>query len=371
MIGPLATDLVTTADAVAWIFGAGQGSGQNTGVLQTLISSLSIDFLRRTGRANQNGSVPTQSPFNQALTYSESYTGNGNELLQLRNFPILSVASVTVNGQAIPQSTAPNVWGWFINDSARFLGLRLSPYMAGFGYGMSWGGLSLSPGTSRGGGWPKAIDCIQVSYTAGFAARSIAGELRTIPALPPTWAAVHSYGLGATIFDGVNVQAVTAIAGGASTGAAGGSTPSWGAADGSLTPDGSYLTWANVGPPYGLVVNNLPWLADSGVAYFSNGLPLTAVQTAPSTGQYYLQGNGGYLFASGDAGKQVLISYSASGTPPDIQEAMLRWVNLIYKRRGWEGIRSLMQKDAGSTVYTAFEIDPSIEKTIMYNRRRA
>jgi hypothetical protein len=95
------------------------------------------------------------------------------------------------------------------------------------------------------------------------------------------------------------------------------------------------------------------------------------VSIAPGAGQYYALGFGSYLFNSSDAGKQVLMSYDAAGTPADIQETMLRWVNLIYKRRGWEGIRSLMQKDAGSTTYTSFEIDPSFEKTFRYYRRRA
>jgi hypothetical protein len=371
MIGPLQTDLITVQDAVAWIFGAGQNAGQNTGVLQTLISSLSVDFLRRTGRANQNGSVPSESPFNQAVAYSESYTGNGNDLLQIRNWPILSVSSVSVFGNAIPQSSAPTAWGWFVNDSGKFLALRGGPWATAIAgsWGGGWSGLR---GSSMGrAGWPKAVDCIQVAYTAGFAARPITGELQTVPVLPSAWAPAKPYGNGALIFDGTNVQMATVVAGNATSAVSGGSTPAWGATPGAVAPDGAYLAWTCQGAPYSLTVSQLPWLSDSGVAYFSNGDPLTAVQTAPSAGQYCLLGGGSYLFASGDAGKQVLISYSASGTPPDIQEAMLRWVNLIYKRRGWEGIRSLMQKDAGSTIYTSFEIDPSIEKTIMYYRRRA
>lgn len=373
MIGPTSLDLTTTAQAVEWIFGAPQNAGQNTSVLQSLISSLSLDFLRRTGRASQNGSVPSQSPFNQAVSYSESYSGNGNSMLQLRNWPILSVSEVLVFSQPVPQSSGPTQWGWFVDDSGRFLCIRLGPYMTA-GYGGSWmGGWSgLQPGTANGrGGWPKAIDCIQVTYSAGFTAQDVYGELQRIPVLPALWTAGATYGNSSVVFDGINVQVAAIIAGTSPTAKAQTTSPAWSPNKGGITPDGAYIAWTNQGVPYVLTVNQLPWLADAGITYFSTGDPLTAVQTAPAAGQYYVMGQGSYLFNSADAGSQIQISYSTAGTPADVQEAVLRWVNLIYKRRGWEGIRSLMQKDAGSTVYTAFEIDPSIEKTIRYYRRRA
>lgn len=371
MIGPTPLDLCTIDEAVNWIFGAPQNAGQNTSVLQALISSLSLDILRRTGRASQNASIPAQSPFNQAVNYSESYSGNGNCLLQLRNWPILSVSSVTVFSQPVPASSGPNSWGWFIDDSGRFLGVRFWGLMTGSGgyWGGGWAGIRGYGGGRPG--WPKAIDCIQVSYSAGFAAQPIPDELRTVPALPPSWVARGAYGNGQTIFDGKNIQTCSIIAGNAMTANAGASTPVWGADKGAVTPDGGSIAWTCQGAPYTVTVNQLPWVSDGGVRYFSSGVPLTPVLTAPPAGQYYLLGNGSYLFNSADAGSQVQISYQTAGTPLDLKEAMLRWVNLIYKRRGWEGIRSLMQKDAGSTIYTSFEIDPSVAKTIEYYKRRA
>ncbi len=372
MIGPTPLDLVGIDQTVNWIFGASKNANQDTGVLQSLISSLSLDFLRRTGRANQNGSVPLQSPFNQAVSYTESYTGNGNELLQLRNWPILSVSSVTIFGNAVPQAAGPNSYGWFIDDSGQFLGLRLGGSLAG-SFGGYWGGgwSGLRSGNMGRGGWPKSVDCIQVSYTAGFAARAISGELQTIPILPPAWVTKGTYGAGQSIFDGTNVQVASIVAGTATVAIAGAPTPAWGAKPGVVAPDGAYLAWTCAGPPYVAAVGQSPWLSDAGVVYFSGGAPLSPVTTAPAAGQYCLLGGGAYLFNSADAGSQVLISYLAAGTPADVQEAVLRWINLIYKRRGWEGIASLMQKDAGSTVYSKFEIDPSVEKTIAYYRRRA
>lgn len=367
-----ALDLITVAQANEWIFGANVTAGRNNAVLQMLISSLSLDFLRRTGRASQNSSVPSLSPFNQSVPYNENYSGHDNELIAIRNWPILSVSSVLVYGNAIPQSTGPLVYGWYIHSSGKDLGLRLGGSITGvrgFGGWAGWGG---NRGATLGrGGWPKGIDCIQVQYAAGFAAQPIVGELQTIPAQPPVWVSAATYGNGSRIFDGTNVQVAQVVAGTATVAQAGVPTPGWNGIPGAITPDGAFLAWTNIGPPFALVVNQLPWLSDSGVSYFSSGTPLAPVGTAPAVGQYYLQGNGGYLFNTADAGRQVLISYSAAGTPLDIQESMLRWVNLIYNRRGWEGIRSLMQKDAGSTVYTSFEIDPSIRKVIDSYMRRA
>lgn len=368
MYGPTSLDLITVEQAVEWIFGTQQKPNQNLGVLQTLISSLSLDFLRRTGRAAQDGSIPAESPFNQAVSYQESYTGNGNAQIQIRNWPAISGSSVTVFGQTVPQSTGPNAQGWFITSDGKFLALRGGGAQRS-GYGGNWSGLR--GGLGNGSGWPKAVDCIQFSYLAGFAAKANVNELQRIPVLPAAWAANHSYGVGSQIFDGTNVQVATAIAGNATTGVSGPGTPIWSGAVGAVTADGAYLAWINIGPPYSVTVNQQPWLADAGVLFFIGGTPLTKVNVSPSGGQYYLLGNGTYLFNSTDAGKQIQVSYSSAGTPLDIQEAMLRWVNLIYKRRGWEGISSLAQKDAGSTTYTQFEVDKSIRETIRFYTRRA
>ena len=48
---------------------------------------------------------------------------------------------------------------------------------------------------------------------------------------------------------------------------------------------------------------------DYGVVYAATGLPLTKVASGPATGQYS-EASGVYTFASGDAGKAVLLSYT-------------------------------------------------------------
>lgn len=121
--------------------------------------------------------------------------------------------------------------------------------------------------------------------------------------------------------------------------------------------------------PY-TVLTSLAWLADGGVKYFSSGDPFTPVQVAPAQGQYYLNGST-YLFNAADAGQQIQISYTAAGTPPDIELAVRRMIYLIYQRRSWEGLRSLAKPDLGQTTYSSWEIDPSVKEVIDNYTRKA
>lgn len=261
-----------------------------TAILQAAITSASLDFLRRTGYGPSNGAVPSQSPFVQAVSFSEVYNGNGSDTQFLRNRPVISVQSLTVDGVAIQASTgAPNP-GYVIGGDGK------SVRILGGGFFLGWPcGQRFTRGTQN----------VAITYSAGFAAQSVVNELQTIPATSPY-----------------------------------------------------------------TVLTSLPWLADAGVKYFSNGNPFTAVQTAPAQGQYYLNGST-YLFNAADAGQQVQISYSAAGTPPDIELAVRRMVYLIYQRRSWEGLRSLAKPDLGQTTYSAWEIDPSVQEVISNYTRAA
>lgn len=59
------------------------------------------------------------------------------------------------------------------------------------------------------------------------------------------------------------------------------------------------------------VANSTHFVADQGVTYAANGLPLIAVASSPATGQYSLNAATGiYTFATGDQGSGVLISYT-------------------------------------------------------------
>ena len=79
----------------------------------------------------------------------------------------------------------------------------------------------------------------------------------------------------------------------------------------------------NVSAPYG------NWGADSGVT-FANGTPLTQVAAAPAVGQY-AAAKGTYTFATADAGKSVLVSYSY--IPADIEQACIELVGERYRSK--------------------------------------
>jgi hypothetical protein len=220
-----------------------------------------------------------QSPFVQAVQYTETYDGNGNSIQFLRNAPVLSVQSLTVNGSVVQQSTTFSAPGWGISDDGKSIFMR-------------------------GRNFPRGHQNITVTYTAGYAEQIIAGELQAVAA-------------------------------------------------GTFT-----------------VTPNQPWLYDCGVKYFSTGQPLAPVQIAPQQGQYYLNGST-YLFNAADVGAQVLLSYAMPGTPPDIELAVRKMVFLTYKRRDWEGLKSLAKPESGTTSYQTWEVDPSVLEVIRNYTRTA
>jgi hypothetical protein len=58
------------------------------------------------------------------------------------------------------------------------------------------------------------------------------------------------------------------------------------------------------------------FVSDQGVTYASSGLPLIAVASSPTTGQYSVNAaTGVYTFSTGDQGVGILISYNYAPTP--------------------------------------------------------
>lgn len=118
------------------------------------------------------------------------------------------------------------------------------------------------------------------------------------------------------------------------------------------------------------LASGLNWLSDGGVKYFSDGTSLTPSSIAPTVGRYYLASPGVYLFNAADVNKQLLLSYTAAGTPADIILAVNQMVALNFKRRNWVGQRSVAMKDVGSTSYT-MDLDQSIKDVIRNYKRVA
>jgi len=118
-------DLTTLAAVAAWLE---QEPGQGDLIVDTdglligeVISGVSADFERETGR---------RFALEQ---HDETYDGRGATRMFVRNSPIVSVASVTIDGRVIPagNSTSP---GWY-HDGKRVLltGWRFSPGAANVG----------------------------------------------------------------------------------------------------------------------------------------------------------------------------------------------------------------------------------------------
>lgn len=146
------------------------------------------------------------------------------------------------------------------------------------------------------------------TYVAGYPTITVTNELQTIPAAPP-------------------------------------STPQ--------------ATW----PPANTIYVMQPcWRSDIGVSYFG-GAALTPVTGPPLTGQYYIMGNGGYLFNAADQGRQVTLSYVAAGYPADLVGAVTRMVALRYKQQGHEDLRSAAI-GGGTTTYSKEDYPNDVRRII-------
>ncbi|MGH9569214.1 MAG: hypothetical protein ACRD4F_06225 [Candidatus Angelobacter sp.] len=130
---PAPDDLCTLADLRSWL--PNQGNNDDS-TLQSLITNGSLQILQYINRPHIVASV--LGPL------AETYDGNGSDRLLPRNFPVLSVASVTVDGNLVPLAPAPWSAG-FLWDGRRIL-LR--------------GGFTFTCGVQN----------IQLSYTAGYPA---------------------------------------------------------------------------------------------------------------------------------------------------------------------------------------------------------
>jgi hypothetical protein len=65
-------------------------------------------------------------------TFTQKYSGRNTQRMTLREWPIVSVASVLIDGVAIPESTGTSVNGWY-QSGDRELALRGFWFSKGFG----------------------------------------------------------------------------------------------------------------------------------------------------------------------------------------------------------------------------------------------
>jgi hypothetical protein len=124
--------------------------------LQTLVTNYSQNVLTRTSRSNLAA----------VESYTEVYSGNGRNQMQLREYPIVTVTSLVINGQTIPQSQAWNNPGWAIDPEGESTSIVLLGTPGRFGAGetvtqSAWFG-------TQSYRFFKGMLNVNVAYTAGY-----------------------------------------------------------------------------------------------------------------------------------------------------------------------------------------------------------
>lgn len=125
---------------------------------------------------------------------TDIFDGNGRNRIQLRNWPVVSVASVSIDGQSIPQSSDGRSFGWLLEP-----------------------GDDEPPGAMqfvmlRGGVFARGWQNVAIAYRAGY---QISNEAHTAPASAPKIAVAQPYGpfavdCGVTYASGVALAPVAA-----------------------------------------------------------------------------------------------------------------------------------------------------------------
>lgn len=271
-------NLTSLANVRSWV-GAQSGITTDDALLSRLILDASqtiLNYLQRDDLGYQS--------------VTETISGRGERRVHLRNWPVLSVSDLRIDGTSIPESTSATVWGFFLepvfgskSGRAQRVGLRNfgnSPYPVG-GFPSGYGMTAYRPVDSNSGReFPTGVGNIEVDYTVGYC---VIDEAATIPA--------------------TTTYTVTPAA------------------------------------PYG------SWGADIGVKFSSSGAPLTKITSGtPTTGQYlppdYTLSTPRtvYTFAAADASKGILLSYSY--IPAPIEQACVEMVGERYRYKSRIGLES-------------------------------
>jgi hypothetical protein len=150
---PSPIDLTTIANVYSQL---GQNAGTDDATIQGFITNYSRNILTRTSRSNLTA----------VTSYTEVYSGNGRNQMQLREYPIVTVTSLVINGQTIPQSQAWNNPGWAIDPEGESTSIVLLGTPGRFGAGetvtqSAWLG-------TQSYRFFKGMLNVNVAYTAGY-----------------------------------------------------------------------------------------------------------------------------------------------------------------------------------------------------------
>lgn len=143
-----AQDLTTIAQVKSLL--GSFDTGDDTGVLPMLITGISVfvqqTFLRR--RA-----------INQQISLTDVIDGTGSDKIVLKDWPILSIASLTVYGNAVPASPDGIQAGYVFDERT----VMLLP-------STTIGAPTASSGLIGFGRFPRARQNVTITYTAGYGA---------------------------------------------------------------------------------------------------------------------------------------------------------------------------------------------------------
>lgn len=140
-------DLTTLSNAKAWLNIPATQTSEDA-LLTRLVTAESLLLLQAINRTN----------LNQA-TYTEKRNGSGGSTLMVRNYPIISVQSLTIDTVSIPASPDGVRTGYVFDDYA--ISLVGGPYSSG----VSSGANAYLPAYAFNKGYGNIV----VSYTAGYA----------------------------------------------------------------------------------------------------------------------------------------------------------------------------------------------------------
>lgn len=153
-----ASDLVTLAEVQEWL--GDDGSNTDAPLLQRMISQVSRAVLNRT---NRDALIPTR-----AVDY---FDGTGSPRMLMRNFPVLDVYSVTVDGVSIPASSGRSN-GYFFEPTDEMPPGKMQSLVL------------------RGGTFSRGDMNVVIDYRYGYLAR----ETHTLVGSALTFAAEAQYG---------------------------------------------------------------------------------------------------------------------------------------------------------------------------------
>lgn len=264
-------NLTSLANVRAWV-SSGTSITTDDALLTRLIVEASQSILDYLGRPDLG-----------KTTITETISGRGERKIQLRNWPVLDVTALSIDGTTIPESTSATAWGFFLEPvygatagRPQSVGIRNSganPFPIGSfpsGYGVT---AYRQPESDYKRPFPQGVGNISATYSYGYC---IIDESQSVPA--------------------ATTYTITAYA-----------------------PKGSFAQ-------------------DLGVKYASSGTALTKVTGTPSTGQYSVSTVGLYTFAAGDASKAMLLSYDY--IPAPIEQACIEMVGERYRYKSRIGLAS-------------------------------